>query len=374
MEANPVEMRLLTVGSLPPEWGGAARGGVATFHTTLLEGLMADGRVELLGVVASAPGGKTPLPVFERPEDVPTARFYEGLLDRLRPDVVLMNHVAHTIGVTHAGLDDPPPAVGVVHSWHNVTFAEPGQAEERRQVTQRALDGLAAMVVGSRHCLAEGERIGMRYPSLSEAIHYPLQPLYAEPGIDPYAAERRGALFLGSLIPRKSPETLLGAAALLPGLEVTLAGEGELEPRLRQAIAREGLGDRVRVIGHAPPSQHLAQVREMLLGAEVMCLPSRSESFGLVFIEALACGTPVVGFGSTVREIRDAMGVEIGEPLDHGSAEELAAATERVLGSVWNRAELRRAATETFGPAAVADAYADLLARVAGRPAAARPA
>lgn len=364
-------MKLLTVGSLPPEWGGPERGGVATFHAALIEGLSASRReIELLGVVSPSPlMSAAPVNVFERPPDVSIAGFYENLLERLQPDVVLMNHVAHTIGVTHARLSAPPPALGVVHSWHNVTLAEPGDRERRREVTQEALDGLAALAVGSRHCLEEGLRLGMHYPPVAGAIHYPLQPLYLRDDVD--VADRRtrdGVVFLGSLIRRKRPGALVEAAARLPGVSVTIAGEGELEPELRDSIAALGLTDRVRVIGHLPAAEHLPWVRETLLGASAMCLPSESESFGLAFVEALACGTPVVGFGPTVREIRDAMGVEIGEPLDGGSPEEIAAALRRVIDADWDREGLRRVAIDTFDLTRTADRYADLLHGIA-RPA-----
>ncbi|HET8863789.1 MAG TPA: glycosyltransferase family 4 protein [Solirubrobacterales bacterium] len=358
-------MRLLTVGSLPPEWGGPARGGVATFHAALLEGFRPAGEeIEVVGVFSPAPLGRgAPVPVFERPTDVPIAAFYEGLLERLRPDVVLMNHVAHTVGVTHARLSAPPPAVGIAHSWHNITYAPPEEVERRHEVTAEAIGGLAALVTGSRHAMEEGRRLGLRYPSRAEAIHYPLQPTYLEAGVEVDSAERRGVLFLGSLIPRKNPEALVKAAGRLPGVPVVLAGEGELEPILRESISELGLADRVSLVGHFPPAEHLRRVRDLLLGAEVMCLPSRSESFGLAYIEALACGTPIVGFGPTVGEIRDAMGIEVGEALDDPSPGEIAAAIERVTASSWDRELLRRAAIDTFGLSRVSERYIELLGR-----------
>lgn len=364
VQASP--LRLLTVGSLPPEWGGLERGGVATFHAALLEGFaQRDAEVEIVGVVPPAPvNGAAPVPVFARSGEVGIAEFYADLLARLEPDAVLMNHVAHTIGVTHARLDSPPPAIGVAHSWHSTTLAEPGEADRRRAVTEEALGGLAALVVGSAHALAEGQRLGLQYPSRAEAIHYPLQPLYLEPGIEVEAHDRCGALFLGSLIPRKNPGALVEAAALLPGLEATLAGEGELEGQLRESIAGLGLAGRVRVAGYFPAAEHLRRVRDLLLGAEVMCLPSSSESFGLAFIEALACGTPVIGFGPTVREIRDALGIEIGAPLDDPSPEVLAMAIEAVMSRSWNRRALRRAAVSSFDLMSVTSRYVDVIRSV----------
>jgi glycosyltransferase involved in cell wall biosynthesis len=357
-------MRLLTIGSLPPESGGPARGGVATFHATLLEGFRDRPEVDVVGVFSpAAVRGHSSLPVFERPPELGIAEFYEGLLERLQPDAVLMNHIAHTVGVTHARLASAPPAVGVAHSWHNITYAPAEEIERQREVTAEALGGLAALVTGSRHAMEEGGGLGLHYPSVAEAIHYPLQPVYAGRDVELGAGERRGVLFLGSLISRKNPEALVNAASLLPGVSVVLAGEGEIEPALRESIAELGLAGRVSLVGHFPLGEHLLRVRDMLLGAEVMCLPSRSESFGLAYIEALACGTPIVGFGPTVSEIRDAMGIEIGEALDGDSPEEIAAAIERVTAQNWDRALLRRAAVDTFGLSRASERYAELLLR-----------
>ena len=354
-------MRLLSVGSLPPELGGAERGGVATFHATLLGALR--GRpeeVELVGVVPPRPlDGNPPFPVFPRPEGLDARRFYESLLDRLEPDVVLMNHVAHTVGVAHARIAGAPPAVGVAHSWHSVTFRS-GEARRRsRAVAEEALGGLAALVCPSTHCRREGERLRMPYPRRVETIHYPLAPLYLEE-VDVGGAERGGVLFVGSLVERKNPVALVEAAALLPGAEVVLVGEGEEEPRLREAIRRGGMEERVRLV-RLPASEHARRLRDLYLRSRALCLPSHSESFGIVFAEALACGTPVVGFGPTVREIAAATGVGVGEPLDVPSPEAIAAALERVLAASWDRAALRRAATNAFDLDRAADRYLRLM-------------
>jgi glycosyltransferase involved in cell wall biosynthesis len=361
-------MRLLTVGSLPPEWGGPTRGGVATFHASLLAGLLERRpEVEVVGVLPPAPLDRaTPVPVFVRPEEVSRARFYEDLLEQLRPDAVLMNHIANTVGATHAGLRTPVPAIGVVHSWHNITFRSGEAREHALNLTAEAMVGMAALAVPSRHGIAEGQGLGLRYPAIVESIHNPLQPLYLDDEIDVSAGERRDVVYLGGLIPRKDPAALVEAAALLPGVSVVFAGEGELESDLRATIDRLALGDRVRLADLSPGEGHLAQVRDLLLQARLLCLPSRSESFGLAFIEALACGTPVVGFGPTVRELRDEMGIEIGEPLETGTPEEVAGAIERVLSTGWDRGELRRATVATFGLSRVTDRYVELLSRVVG--------
>lgn len=352
-------MRLLSVGSLPPRSGGPTHGGVATFHATLLGGLRQPGSgVEVVGVVPPEPLRRDiGLPVFTRPPGAGIADFYEELLDSVRPDAVLMNHFAHTIGVTHAHLRPEAAAVGIAHSWHSVTQRRGKERARATGVTKEAMSGLAALITGSRHCLREGEGLGFSYPSIAEVIHYPLQPFYAE-ALDLDCGSRRGVACLGSLVPRKNPLALVEAAVSLSGLEVTFAGHGELEPSLRELAAELEIADRVRVVHLADP-----EVRKLLLRSRVMCLPSRSETFGLAYIEALACGTPVVGFGPTIREIRDEMGIEIGEPLDSGDAVEIAATIEAVLAADWDRERLRRAAVETFGLGRASERYAELLRR-----------
>lgn len=360
-------MRVLSIGSLPPRSGGPTHGGVATFHASLLDGLAQSGSgVEVVGVVPPAPLERDiGLPVFTRPPTMATVAFYEDLLDRLNPDAVLMNHFAHTIGLTHARLRPRTSAVGIAHSWHSVTLRSGEERAHATEVTSEAMTGLRALVAGSRHCLREGKALGFSYPPIAETIHYPLQSFYLDARIDADAWPRRGVACLGSLSPRKNPLALAEAAALLPGLEVCFAGHGETEQLLRSLVDRLSIGDRVRIVHLADP-----EVRELLLRSAVMCLPSLSETFGLAYIEALACGTPVVGFGPTIREIRDEVGVEIGEPLETGTPEEVAAAIERVQAAGWDRDELRRATIDTFGLRRATGRYVDLLSRIVREPAA----
>jgi glycosyltransferase involved in cell wall biosynthesis len=368
---------VLSVGSLPPAWGGPEYGGVATLHATLLEGFLEPGcPVEIIGVVPPAPPARElPLPVFARPREEPTGAFYERIVRELAPDAVIMHHFAHTIGLTHARMSGAPPAIGIAHSWHAITFRSGTERQRARAVAEEALGGLDAVVGMSHHCLLEGERLGLRYPAAVELIYHPLQPLYSAGEADPERDRaRRGIAYLGSLIPRKNPAALVEAAARLPDVDVVLAGHGELEEGIASLIASLSLEGRVG-IRHCDDRE----ARDLLLGSEAMCLPSRSETFGLAYAEALACGTPVVGFGPTVREIRERVGIDVGVPLEEGGPDEVAAAIEAVRSATWDRGELRRRTVEAFGLPAAAERYARLIGRVIARrasgagPEAARP-
>ena len=67
---------------------------------------------------------------------------------------------------------------------------------------------------------------------------------------------------------------------------------------------------------------------------------------------------------STLREIRDRLGIEVGEPIDDPTPENIAGAIDAIRSREWNRAQLRRAALSEFSAGSVAKRYADLLRSV----------
>ena len=355
---NPV--RLITFGSVPPEWGGGRRGGVATFHATLVETIHGDGElpVEVVGIVSNGSGdGDAPVPVRVLGEGQRREPFLEAVLDELRPDVALLNHFSTSWGLTLPAVAPQLPLVGVAHSWHQITQAEDPEAAQERM--HRAMGGLSALVVPSEYCLDEGRELGLPYPGTTRVIRYPLQHRFAQP-VEADRA-RSGAVFAGELIPRKNPAGLLGAAELLPDLTLTIVGEGSQQAALETMTADAGIAERVRFVGSLDP----AAMQAAMSGAEVFCLPSLSESFGIVYIEALACGTPVIGF-PTIGEISTACGIDVGIGLDEPTKEVIARAIAETRGARWDRARLRRAVLDAYSARDVAADYAAVLREACG--------
>ena len=110
-------------------------------------------------------------------------------------------------------------------------------------------------------------------------------------------------LFAGRIQPLKSPDVLIEAAAALvrahPELRARLqvvivggpSGSGLEHPESLDVLARQlGVRDLIRF---EPPTHHDA-LADWYRAATVVAMPSRNESFGLVAVEAQACGTPVV--------------------------------------------------------------------------------
>ncbi len=117
------------------------------------------------------------------------------------------------------------------------------------------------------------------------------------------APEARVLLFVGRIQPLKGPDVLVRAAAELarrdPGLRDRLvvsvlgglSGSGLAAPEALARLAEaEGVADLVDV---GPPVSREELARRMR-AADLVVVPSHNESFGLVAVEALACGTPVV--------------------------------------------------------------------------------
>lgn len=108
----------------------------------------------------------------------------------------------------------------------------------------------------------------------------------------------------GSLIPRKGQRLVIEALQHLSEGRLALAGTGEDEARLRTLADRHGLSDRVHFLGQVDHDE----LPQLLSAADVVVLPSVSEGLANVWVEALACGTPLVipDTGGAHEVVRDA--------------------------------------------------------------------
>lgn len=95
---------------------------------------------------------------------------------------------------------------------------------------------------------------------------------------------------VGALIPRKGQRFMIEALPALPDAILLIAGKGEDEAMLRSLAKSLGVADRVRFLG---PVAH-GDLPILLNAADVFVLPSSSEGLANAWVEALACGTPVV--------------------------------------------------------------------------------
>ncbi len=183
-------------------------------------------------------------------------------------------------------------------------------------------------------------------------------------------AEARAALGLpqdrpllvcvGALIPRKGQVFAIEALAELPGAELLLAGSGADEAALRTRAAALGLADRVHFLGAVSHGD----LPRLLSAADVFVLPTASEGLANAWVEALACGTPVV-----TTPIPGALELLTDPAWGRTAARSgpaFAAAIQAVLASPPARADVLRGA-EPFSWEANAAALVDYWHALAGR-------
>jgi len=108
-------------------------------------------------------------------------------------------------------------------------------------------------------------------------------------------------LSVGALIPRKNHDLVIRALMDIPGATLLLAGQGESEAALRALAEKIGVADRVRFLGSVPHDD----LPSLCAAADVMALVSASEGLANAWVEALACGTPIIA--SDVGGIRELM-------------------------------------------------------------------
>lgn len=113
-----------------------------------------------------------------------------------------------------------------------------------------------------------------------------------------------------------------------PELVFLVAGDGNDRPRLEAKAKALGVADRVKFAGYVPESEKIAHYRL----ADAFVMPGRCEGFGIVYLEAMACGVPVVA--STLDGGREAVRFgKLGQMVNPDDRAALMAAIVKALNS-----------------------------------------
>ena len=213
-------------------------------------------------------------------------------------------HTMHTIGRIK-GERDPSSQEDPRRDAAEARIAE--QADLLTANTQHEADDLRRLFGVSQ------ERIGLVRPGVDLAVFHP--PTGS--GQSDARADLEGRplrlTFAGRLQPHKGPQVAIEALGafrtMMPEVpvELTVAGQQSGSDALDVAglAAEAGVGN---VVCAAPPMPH-HELAELFRSSDAVLVPSYSESFGLVALEAMACGTPVLahdvgGLSELVRHQR----------------------------------------------------------------------
>ena len=302
-----------------------------------------------------------------------------------RPKMVRqINEMANRIGADFVVLDPAVP-LGIVGPYlelpyyvvlHGAEVTVPGRLPGSRAVLSRVLRNAEHVIAAGGYPAREAIRAARRDlpvtivpPGVDTARFIPLTHEQKDETRKRWGIELDAEMILGlsRLVPRKGFDTIVKAASELaidrPNIRLVIAGKGRDRKRLEKLSSK--LAAPVQFLGRVPDDDLPA----LYGSADVMAMMCRNrwlgleqEGFGIVFLEAAACGVPQVAgeSGGAAEAVVDGVtGWVISEPRD-------ASATARAINSLLDSQSDRQAMGKASRDRAVAEFSYDLLARRLG--------
>ena len=229
-----------------------------------------------------------------------------------------LRRIVSTVGpdVIHCGKCLPEGLIAaLIQRWYGIPFhcfvhgeelTLAGTSRELTRLTRRVLHESAGVIANSRHTKdilmqtwgVEGDHVTVMHPGVDTST---FAPAPASPVVRERLgwANRRVVLTVGALQKRKGQDMLIRA---LPAIRAScsdvlyaIAGEGWERPYLERLVAEHGVSDVVQFRG-VPTDAELVECYQQ---CDLFALPNRQvgwdfEGFGIVLLEAQACGKPVI--------------------------------------------------------------------------------
>jgi teichuronic acid biosynthesis glycosyltransferase TuaC len=245
-----------------------------------------------------------------------------------------------------------------IHYWG----AKQGVADQLREAALAA-NGLLAVSGGLADDIAAlgvpREKITIHRTGLDRSVFRPLDKAQCRATLG-LPQDKPVLATVGALIPRKGQRFAIEALAELPEAILVIAGAGEDLVSLRALADALGVADRVRFLGAVPHGE----LPVVLSAADVFVLPTASEGLANAWVEALACGTPVVT--TPIPGARELLTDPAWGKMVARDKLSIAIAVNQILAAPPSREEVQRGAAE-FSWEANAEALVAHWRRVVGR-------
>lgn len=142
-------------------------------------------------------------------------------------------------------------------------------------------------------------------------------------------------------------ESLPNILEKIPNVKYLLVGDGDDLPRIRQLVENLELGGQIILVGTVGDNE----IVDYYNLADVFVMPSRCEGFGIVFLEALACGVPVIA-GNKDASREAILGGKLGQLINPDNRDDICEAIILTLSGkmeMKEKKDLRKAVLENYG-------------------------
>ena len=339
-------MKIMQVGPIPVEHGGKTFGGVASHLWDLSINLARSGNevaiiADNFRAAKAFPEMKAYIQVYGISRKFALKKAYKGILkpnklfkalrylsgkmhpnviaanivihmaafEYFKPDVIHVHHLTYRLPFSYIASDGKVPIISTVHS---LTAIKDESIDKRAKIVSL----IKKNTKKCKNIIFVSEKVKAEFAGYFQNTMSNVYVVTNPVSIEKYkrveksvAQKKLGIktnvpilLFVGSIDRNKGVYELVNAIKMIneDGRKVLLlmVGDGEEFKNLQEYIKRVSLSDTITMVGR----REFQEILTYYSAADLFVLPSHSEGFSLVYIEAMACGLPVVGIKNVADE------------------------------------------------------------------------
>ncbi|MDA9228112.1 glycosyltransferase family 4 protein [Flavobacteriales bacterium] len=188
------------------------------------------------------------------------------------------------------------PIILTIHSYHEFMNKSRYQLRFWNKHLNKIFDGISEIIHVSYVDKIKGFSLGFNIPSCSKVVYNPIK---YEKKIQTKKRNSEGIIFAGSLNKRKQIKVLIKSLDFLKSnIRLTICGGGEMKKEIQDIVSKS---EKITFLGYLDNNTLLEEYQKNSL----LVVPSLSESFGLVYLEAINSGLSVIGYNEIIREFHD---------------------------------------------------------------------